>query len=262
MSLNEFVYVTSIRNLGVLNFQREKLTGEKDFVQKLLSRHDSSDFSVIDVGANVGEFAKFVLDQTNQINLISFEPNLVPFNLLREISARDSFRFEAINSAVSDFSGTVELIVDDSRPYGGFSTIHSEVHSESDPKIRRVRVAVTSLDEFFENQKSLQVALLKIDVEGHEKKVLIGAKFLIDKFKPRAILFEFNYMHIMSNTSLTELMALIGNKYEFFRLLPKGELYPLKGKQIWLQEIYAFQNIVCLLKDTKREQLASKSPVS
>ena len=93
-----------------------------------------------------------------------------------------------------------------------------------------------------------EIVLLKIDVESHEKRVLIGAKQLIKKSRPHAIPFEFNYRHIHSNTTLTDLMALIGGDYDFFRLLPKGNLYPLKDKHMWLREIYAFQNIVCLLR--------------
>jgi len=248
MRLNEFLFVLVIRTMGVLNFQNVRLTGENDFVRNYLLARDDSNFLVLDVGANVGEFAELVLASTNSINVISFEPNPVPFGELARKCEKYGPRLEAVKMAISDFSGPVDLIVDDSRPFGGFSTLHSEIHSESDPTIRRIETPATSIDHFFENRRIPEIALLKIDVEGHEKKVLIGAKELINKSQPHAILFEFNYMHIHSNTTLTDLMALIGGDYDFFRLLPKGNLYPLKDKHMWLREIYAFQNIVCLLR--------------
>ncbi len=78
--------------------------------------------------------------------------------------------------------------------------------------------------------------------------MLIGAQSFINATKPLVILFEFNYMHIYSSTSLTDLMTLIESDYDFFRVLPKGKLYLLNGKELWFTEIYGFQNIVCLLR--------------
>jgi FkbM family methyltransferase len=235
--------------MGVLNFQNDRLTGERKLVESLLLANDQSDFLVVDVGANVGEFAEIVLSQTKFIKIISFEPNPVSFEQLVKRVASDNDRAEVINLAVSDGqSQEGELIVDDSRSYGGFSTFTRKVHCEMYPHIRRVKVSITSLDQFFQNHTEGKIALLKIDVEGHEKKVLMGAQSFINSMKPLAILFEFNDIHIHSGTSLTDLIALIGNRYEFFRLLPNGKLYPLEGKQTWFLEIYAFQNIVCLLK--------------
>ena len=103
--LNEFLFVLSIRTLGVLNFQNENLTGENEFVRTQLLTNDDPNFLVVDVGANIGEFAELVLAQTHRLRIISFEPNPAPFKLLLRKYETYNSRFKALKLAISAFSG-------------------------------------------------------------------------------------------------------------------------------------------------------------
>ncbi len=47
-----------------------------------------------------------------------------------------------------------------------------------------------------------KIDLIKIDTEGYELEVLIGAKKTIEKFKPKYIQIEYNWHHLFKNVNL------------------------------------------------------------
>ena len=58
-------------------------------------------------------------------------------------------------------------------------------------------------------------------------------------------------MQLVGRTTI-ELRSLIGSAYEPFRLLPGGQLLPLKNLPPLFTEIYAYQNIVFLRSDIQK----------
>jgi len=74
----------------------------------------------------------------------------------------------------------------------------------------------------------------------------LGEKYLSEK-KIKAIHFEFNEMNIISKISFKNFWDLLIG-FEFYRMLPGGNLIRLKKYSPLSCEIYAFQNIVAILK--------------
>ncbi|GLQ94395.1 FkbM family methyltransferase [Dyella acidisoli] len=136
---------------------------------------DFKEATVLDVGANIGNHSLYFSDYFKRV--VSFEPHPRIFKVL-SLNADLVTNMSCHNVGLSDQDGSAIL----SGPATNFgrSTISESRDSKS------VDIKLVKLDEFceFENIK-----LLKIDVEGHEYKALLGARKIIQAHKP-IILFE------------------------------------------------------------------------
>jgi hypothetical protein len=88
---------------------------------------------------------------------------------------------------------------------------------------------------------------LKIDTEGHEYFVLKGALNSIRQGKVDCIQFEFNAIHVQSQTVLRNIVNLLPN-FAFYRMLRDG-LMPLGNYHALSWELFQLQNIVALQND-------------
>ena len=131
--------------------------------------------TIIDVGANAGQWLKAV----NPSNLIGtvwcFEPLEIPYKEL-EKSAKSYPNVKVFKLAFSDFAGPVKMFVASN---GGASssinvpTEHLKLHSTIEFS-KRETVNVSTIDEFFSKHKFFLPVYLKIDTQGHEWNVIKG----------------------------------------------------------------------------------------
>ncbi|HUA81746.1 MAG TPA: FkbM family methyltransferase [Dyella sp.] len=136
---------------------------------------DLKEATAIDIGANIGNHSLYFSDYFKQV--VSFEPHPRIFKIL-SLNAELTDNMTCYNVGLSDREGTAIL----SGPANNFG--RSTIGEWRDA--RSVDIKLVTLDSFSELEN---VKLLKIDVEGHEHKVLSGAKTFIRKHKP-IILFE------------------------------------------------------------------------
>jgi FkbM family methyltransferase len=241
---NNLLYQLSLRGLGILNFQNEYLIGENAWLKKYLKNKINP--VVIDVGANVGNYSKKIFDINKQSFVIAFEPHPTSFEkLIKNVIAK---KFKAINVAVSDSDGILELYDYDINDGSSHATLYKNVINDlhkGNPISHSVQVI--KLDNFLNKENIDKIDLLKIDTEGNEYNVLLGAKSYIETNKIKAIQFEFNEMNIISKVSFKDFWDLLMN-YKFYRILPGGSLIEIKNYIPITTEIYAFQNIVAILK--------------
>jgi hypothetical protein len=112
-------------------------------------------------------------------------------------------------------------------------------------------VELTTIDRFCAEHSLKQVDLLKIDVEGFERSVLEGASEMLARRAVRVIQFEFNEMNLLSGTTMDDIQALLGG-YSIHRLLYDGSLLPLDSAPTLRRNLFSFQNIVALRRDSER----------
>ncbi len=149
-------------------------------------------FTIIDIGANVGLMSLPFANAVPQGKVYSFEPTFYALERLKKnISLNTDLenRIEVINSFVSEKSSVNPNIV-------AFSSW--KVNGEKDDNNHPVHlgtpkatdgVPALSLNDFV-NQRQLQkIDFIKIDTDGHEYEVFKGAKETIAKYKPK-IIFE------------------------------------------------------------------------
>jgi FkbM family methyltransferase len=170
---------------------------------------------VVDVGANVGQWSEMLLHCLSVESLTIIEPGPLAFAELQKRFEADP-RITLHNVAMGDKEGTGRLKV--TRDTTGASLLQPRedmktliggnwtVTSEVDVPVRTLDRLLADLEE---------ISLLKIDVQGHEKAVLAGAKATLRKTK--FLLVELNYMPQYEGGSwLGELHEILVYQYGFF----------------------------------------------
>ena len=71
---NRALFHLSLRGLGILNWQSERLRGKSDLLERLLSRAAPGTV-VLDVGANEGEYSQTVMRLAPHVEVHAFEPH-------------------------------------------------------------------------------------------------------------------------------------------------------------------------------------------
>ena len=133
---------------------------------------------VIDVGANVGQYARQLRESGYIGKIVSFEPVAAAFQSLSEI-AKGDLRWTTIHAALGSDVGEKMINVSKHTAMSSFSRVRDEfVRDHEWAKISRVEsVNMTMLDTIFLNHVSNRdVVLLKMDVQGYEHEVLAGAE--------------------------------------------------------------------------------------
>lgn len=135
-----------------------------------------SDQVAIDIGASWGLYTFLLCRCTKQV--IAFEPNPEKAAYLKSFFERRNVTVHAV--ALSDRSGRAELIVPLAAP--AFATIETTnpLSTASDRTTTRIEVPLRALNDY----RLKNVGLVKIDVEGHELAVLLGASELLMQEKP------------------------------------------------------------------------------
>ncbi len=148
-----------------------------------------------DVGANIGQFTWLCGSTRPDFEIVSFEPDRKNLACLRRTSQRWRLPHHIIvPCAVAEKTGHAAFFSD---PLSGatgaletsektFNALHYNVDAE------RIEVETISLDDFLPTRKAAP-ALVKIDVEGAELRVLQGARGLIAEHQP--ILFFESFEH-------------------------------------------------------------------
>lgn len=138
--------------------------------------------TVVDVGANRGQFALLCLTTLPDAQILSFEPAERAFEVLSAVTAGG--RVKAIRAAIAADRGDMTLNVtaeDDSSsllPVGELQTTLFGTRV-----VRQETVQAGPLDAFLQPQEIVAPALLKIDVQGAELLVLQGCASLLAKFR-------------------------------------------------------------------------------
>jgi FkbM family methyltransferase len=133
--------------------------------------------TVIDVGANTGQTVLEVMNYSQQINVHSFEPIQSVFNEL----VKNTKKYSNVVCYQHGLGERVESVVINVNEASQSSSILelAETHKRNFDfavKTHQETIKITTLDAFFEKKRFDKSVLLKIDVQGFEKSVLLGAK--------------------------------------------------------------------------------------
>ncbi len=158
---------------------------------ELLRRFVSSGSVVADVGSFIGTHAIAFARAVGGIGHVhAFEPRRDAFSILQRNIEQNGLagQITAHNVGVSDYPGTISLddALDGTQNKGGLSLIDAGQGYD---------VRIVTLDSL----ALPRLDLLKVDVEGMEAKVLIGAKKTLQRCRP-VIFAEFNSVDGAANT--------------------------------------------------------------
>jgi FkbM family methyltransferase len=237
----------SLRGLGVLNFEGKYLSGEKAWLKSYLEGKDSP--VVLDIGANIGDYSNDAFKANLSARVYAFEPHPETYSRLcvnmNKISPQ---LFKSYNLGVGHQEDTLELFDYANKSGSAHASLYKEVITDlHEGEVKSWNVDIVKLDNFLEAEFIEEVDLLKIDTEGNEYNVLLGAGEFLTTNKIKALHIEFNEMNVVSGVNFKKFWDLLPN-YNFYRILPGGKLLPIKRYSPILCEIYAYQNIIATLK--------------
>ena len=174
-------------------------TGVNDLLvtEALFRLVDPGDFA-IDVGANIGYMTSIMASRVGATGrVLSFEPHpVVNSELHTHIKAWENNGLVApsviktVQAAVSTRPGEAILVEPPTfKGNRGRSALETAVEGScGEPNSGRHKTPVESLDTFL--PAGTEIGMLKIDVEGHEEQVLLGASHLLTRQAVRDIVFE------------------------------------------------------------------------
>jgi FkbM family methyltransferase len=133
--------------------------------------------TVMDVGANSGQYARLLRSAGFTGRIVSCEPLSEPFAAMQRSAARDPL-WEPIRTGLGDSLGEITMHVA-GNSYSSSVLDMLDAHADAAPVSTYVgsEVApVTTVDRLVvEREIDPRVTLLKIDVQGYERTVLAGA---------------------------------------------------------------------------------------
>ncbi len=209
---------------------------------------------VLDVGANTGFYSAAVVRnfQAN-LRLYSFEPAHESYELLKKrMSANKNVECFNFGFSDNDISSTLYSWAGVS----GLASVYDRFHLNlSEPNGSRLHksqetIRLKTLDGFCDERNIDRIALLKLDVEGHELKVLQGAHRLIQSNAIDFIQFEFGGTNVDSKTFLHDFTDLLCPQYRLYRILKDGliSIEPYRERN----EIFLYSNYLAIAKNLDR----------
>lgn len=158
--------------------------------------------TVIDIGANEGQYSKNIRIGGYKQRIISFEPVNASFAGLEKISAKDAL-WDIYNFALGNFDGESEINISQNSVSSSILGIREALINAAPQAqfIGKQRIKVRKLDSIF---KELNVdpsnIFIKIDTQGFEKNVLLGARETLKSIK--AIQVEMSTQHLYQDEDL------------------------------------------------------------
>jgi len=199
-------------------FFSQKTSGEVFFLNKICKENP---VACIDVGANVGNYSKYIL-KNSESKMIAFEPFVKSFKKLNELKKKYPERIHTFNLGLGNENKNLNLYYDKKNSlWANFNPEVNEIDYLKNNKLVQ-KCKISKLDKIYYKNKSLfkgKIKLLKIDTEGYEYEVLKGASNFINKKKPEYIQIEYNWHHLFKNINLYKISKLLVN-YEVYKILP------------------------------------------
>jgi FkbM family methyltransferase len=196
--------------------------------------------TLIDVGANTGQFALLFRDVRPGCLIYSFEPLRDCFEQLQQ-NMRDTPGFAAFNVALGEQDGESEFFRSGSSPSSSLLPM-SRLHKELFPSTRDVTpesVTVRRLDTFVDDVPIRGGLLIKIDVQGAETQVLKGGRLLLSRAD--AVLAEVSYLSLYEGqATFEEILGLLsGLEFQFVGMvdqyLRRTDSLPVFGDALFIK---------------------------
>ena len=209
----------------------DRIYHQKKIFNHLKRLHIST---AIDVGAHKGEFLNYLLTIKDIQEIHAFEPQKEIFDVLNLNFGKNKKIF--LNSeGVSDINSTKEMNLNSLTSTSTFSTINKNspwfkfkniVLNKKDSFQKKIEIKTIRLDDYFKVKDINKIDLLKIDTEGHELKVLNGAKKIFENNKIKYLLIEIHSSNMYKDYRASDIYSFLKEKN--FKLVKKFKFPFLK----------------------------------
>lgn len=175
------------RFLHLLGFQLSRLPTAEQTKQlaeaeqrKTLWLRNMEVKTIIDIGANTGQFAKAIYQIFPKATIYAFEPLQDCYEELVS-NFKDVMCFQAFNLALGNETGSVEMYRNEFSPSSSLLPM-AELHKKNFPHTEKefiYHVNTVRLDDIASELKIHKPLLVKVDVQGFEDRVIAGGMSII-----------------------------------------------------------------------------------
>ena len=174
---------------------KARFCDQRQEIKTLLAAVQRGDV-VVDVGANKGSYLYWMSRAVGPGRVVAFEPQPKLAAYLTQAVAVCNLKNVTVEAkAVSDHSGRMTLHTPGDAESPGASLEGAVQNREA---CGQLEVEVVALDDYFVRESG-RIAVIKIDVEGHELAVFQGAKGIISQHSP-VLIFESENRHLSHGT--------------------------------------------------------------
>lgn len=187
--------------------------------------------TILDIGANVGQFSTVINTIFPKANIYAFEPLPDCFQKLK-LRMAGCEKFTGLNFGLGDQSGSLMFERNAYSPSSSFLEI-ADAHKEAFPKTRNtetVEVKIERLDTLVKDLFITSPLLVKIDVQGYEYQVLCGGEQTIKN--ARLVITETSFVSLYKNQRLFDDVYRILTNWGFVYAGSVDQLYNPKDGQI------------------------------
>lgn len=231
----KFIFLAAILGFSSPTYEQIKLFIRKLFFLNYIPKvflneilKISEDDYIIDIGGNFGLFSRDILKYKKNQNLIIYEPISDCQKTLRNLSKKIIIR----KLALSDCYDVKKFYIPTIRNFNLFSlaSLQSELIYEwflLNAKfmlkfvcIKEILISISTLDEDYYSLNNFQhkIRLIKIDVQGLEENVILGALKIINDHKPD-ILVEHelgNFSRVIDILSINGYELIHQNSFDYY----------------------------------------------
>jgi FkbM family methyltransferase len=239
--------VIALNKIGILKYQNSFVTGEQFLISNVIKKYLKGIMKPVffDVGANVGEYSKLLKFYFPESEIFAFEP--IP-NTYSQLLKNFGNYGRCVNAGMGAEEKTATIFTYSDNLMSQHASLYEEIfnqfHKRSD--LIRVDFELTTIDFFCNQENITNIDFLKIDTEGNELSVLLGAKRMLSEGKIKIIQFEFGECDVFSKVFLRD----------FYNLLTDFNIYRLDTNQLINlfdysveNEIFHFQNFIAVKKN-------------
>ena len=217
----------------VMKIKSTDATDLDDLTKSLITK---SDPVILDVGANKGQSITRYKKLFQNPIIHSFEPNIDEVNILKQKYINDKNLY-LNNVAVGDKKGNLEFNINARSGHSSFKNLipnttwikkrsNSIKIDDKNYTTKKVNAEIITLDDYVNEKNLTNIDILKIDTQGFEDKVLLGAQNLLKNNKIKLIQLVLIFSEIYENPlNIYDVeKTLIPNNYKLFGISNGGSL--------------------------------------
>ena len=240
-------FFNALHKLGLkgMNFGNGSLPSQsgEDQVLKFLKPFLPENPIIFDCGANFGNYSKLILEHFYNAQVFAFEPDPANFKILTQKLHGDNIQI--FNLGLGIITEKKELFR--SEAYPGISSVYQRDLTHINTSMKAIgEIPFISIDDFSKQHNIEKIDFLKLDTEGNELNILLGATNMLSQGSIKNIQFEFGGCNIDARTYFKDFFNLLIANFKIFRILKDG-LYPIT-KYSEILEVYMTSNFLAVLK--------------
>lgn len=239
------LYRYSLKGMNADNGGDITKTGEINIINHIKQNKKNNTPVLFDVGANVGNYTRALLNCFGDNCVIhSFEPAEKTFQTLSQNIKTDNVILN--NFGISNEATVATLYYDKEKsPFSSVYQRQSDYHTKDFGK-KSETIKLDTIDNYCNKNNIEYIDFLKLDIEGHEVKALMGAHKMLSSKKIGAIQFEFCSCNIDSRTFFRDFWNILHTDYHFYRILKDGLVEIMQYNE--LLESFKCSNYLLTLK--------------